>query len=139
MLKHKTPSSFSGLATARAEINPTRALPVIARVWLRHCPPIQPYVRALKHTFIHSPHPFHTDPFTHLIHSPAHPFIHASTNPSTHPSTSSIYPIHPPTHPSIHLPPPSTPSIHPSIYLIHLPHPSIHPSTSSIYPIHPSI
>src|SRR6218665_1397964 len=37
MLKHKTPSSFSGLATARAEINPTRALPVIARAWLRHC------------------------------------------------------------------------------------------------------
>src|SRR6218665_2464492 len=36
MLKHKTPSSFSGLATARAEINPTRALPVIARAWLRH-------------------------------------------------------------------------------------------------------
>src|SRR6218665_112606 len=39
MLKHKTPSSFSGLATARAEINPTRALPVIARAWLRHWSP----------------------------------------------------------------------------------------------------
>src|SRR6218665_2735384 len=35
MLKHKTPSSFSGLTTARAEINPTRALPVIARVLFR--------------------------------------------------------------------------------------------------------
>src|SRR6218665_2899534 len=38
ILKHKTPSSFSGLATARAEINSSRALPVIARAWLRHCP-----------------------------------------------------------------------------------------------------
>jgi len=28
ILKHKTPSSFSGLVTARAEINSTRALPV---------------------------------------------------------------------------------------------------------------
>src|SRR6218665_2008851 len=37
ILKHKTPSSFSGLITARAEINSTRALPVIARAWLRHC------------------------------------------------------------------------------------------------------
>src|SRR6218665_1825742 len=37
ILKHKTPSSFSGLVTARAEINSTRVLPVIARAWLRHC------------------------------------------------------------------------------------------------------
>src|SRR6218665_640531 len=37
ILKHKTPSSFSVLITARAEINSTRALPVIARAWLCHC------------------------------------------------------------------------------------------------------
>ena len=37
MLKHKTSRSFSGLTTARVEINSTWALPVIARAWLRHC------------------------------------------------------------------------------------------------------
>jgi len=37
MLKHETSCSFSGLATAWVEINSTRALPVIARAWLRHC------------------------------------------------------------------------------------------------------
>src|SRR6218665_1872571 len=37
IFKNKTSSSFSGLITARAEINSTRALPVIARAWLRHC------------------------------------------------------------------------------------------------------
>src|SRR6218665_2406519 len=36
ILKHKTPCSFSGRITARAEINSTPALPVIARAWLRH-------------------------------------------------------------------------------------------------------
>jgi len=36
MPKHKTSCSFSGLAKARLEINSTRALPVIARAWLRH-------------------------------------------------------------------------------------------------------
>src|SRR6218665_1334200 len=42
ILKHKTPSSFSGLITARAEINSTLALPVIARAWLRHWPYMVP-------------------------------------------------------------------------------------------------
>ena len=41
MLKHKTSCSFSGLATARVEINSTPALRVIARAWLRHSPALR--------------------------------------------------------------------------------------------------
>src|SRR6218665_2314856 len=47
ILKNKTPSSFSVLITARAEINSTRALPVIARAWLRHWLHTIPYVQRL--------------------------------------------------------------------------------------------
>src|SRR6218665_2614326 len=36
MLKHKRPCSFSGHGATRAKINSSRALPVIAWVWLRH-------------------------------------------------------------------------------------------------------
>jgi len=49
MLKHKTSCSFSLLATARVEINSTRALPVIARAWLRHCLKHSTCCRYLKH------------------------------------------------------------------------------------------